>query len=283
MRRRARFGLAVLAALFLAGCTGLFFQPYRGYLLTPDQIGISYENVFFTTRDGLRLNGWFLPAKGKARGTVYFLHGNAQNISTHIGSVWWLPSYGFNVFLIDYRGYGLSQGTASVPAVFDDIESGLRALVARRDVDPHRIVLLGQSLGGSLAVYALTHSAYRADVRALVIDSAFASFRGIAREKLAAFWLTWPFQIPLSWTVDDAYSPIRYIDRVSPTPLLIIHSRTDQVVPVAHALSLYAAAKQPKQLWLLPHGDHIATFNDPANRVRLVRYLTRVLDGEGKD
>ncbi|MFL6647184.1 MAG: alpha/beta hydrolase, partial [Sulfurifustaceae bacterium] len=108
--------LLVIAALgaSMAGCTGVFFQPYRTLVRTPDDIGLAYEDVRFKTADGVVLHGWFLPANATACATVLFLHGNAENISTHIGSVYWMPRYGFNVFLPDYRGYGASSGTPSL-------------------------------------------------------------------------------------------------------------------------------------------------------------------------
>jgi fermentation-respiration switch protein FrsA (DUF1100 family) len=271
----------LLAMLLLNGCTNVFFQPYQGYLLTPTRVGLAYEDVDFNAKDGVRLHGWFLPAEGRAVGTVLFLHGNAENISTHLGSVYWLPKAHFNVFLIDYRGYGASEGAPTLPGAIDDADSALRTLVARKDIDPHRIVILGQSLGAAIAVYVAAHSEQRSYIRALVVDSSFASYRGIAREKLGGFWLTWPFQWPLSFTVNDDYSPIDAIPLVSPIPVLIIHDGADQIIPEHHATSLFAAAHEPKELWLLPDGGHIQTFNKPANRERFVRYLTRMLDGPG--
>ena len=150
--------------------------------------------MHFKAGDGTRLHGWFLPAAGRALGTILFLHGNAENVSTHIMSVRWLPARGFNVFLLDYRGYGASAGVPTQAGVQDDVDSALRTLLARPDVDPDRVVVFGQSLGGAIAV--LSRGAFRLPqhIRALVVESAFASYRQIAREKLADFWLTWPLQ-----------------------------------------------------------------------------------------
>ncbi len=106
--------------------------------------------------------------------------------------------------------------------VQDDVDSALRTLLARPDVNPDRIVVFGQSLGGAIAIYNIAHSPYRRHIRGLAVESAFASYRGIAREKLAAFWLTWPLQYPLSWLVSDRYSPAGAVADISPIPLLII-------------------------------------------------------------
>jgi len=261
----------------LLGCNGMFFFPYRAQMLSPDQLGLKYEDVYFAANDGTRLHAWFLPAVGEAMGTILFLHGNAENISTHIMSVRWLPAQGFNVFLPDYRGYGASQGEPSVEGVQEDVNAAMRTLLARPDVNPDRIVVFGQSLGGSIAIYNVAHSPYRSHVRGLAVESAFASYRQIAREKLASFWLTWPLQYPLSWTVSDSYSPAAAVAQISPIPLLIIHGDADPIVPVAHAKRLFELAREPKQVWIVPGGGHIQAFQYQSYRDRFVAWLNHVL------
>jgi fermentation-respiration switch protein FrsA (DUF1100 family) len=274
---RRRLILTGLMTVVLAGCNGLFFFPYRAQVRTPDTLGLAYEDVYFPASDGTRLHAWFLPGGAAAQGTVLFLHGNAENISTHIMSVRWLPARGFNVFLPDYRGYGESAGEPSLDGIQDDVDSALRTLLARPGVEPNRIVVFGQSLGGSIAVYNVAHSPYRRHIRGLAVESAFASYRGIAREKLAAFWLTWPLQYPLSWLVSDRYSPAHAVADVSPIPLLIIQGDRDPIVPVGHARQLFKLAREPKQLWIVPGGGHIQAFEYPGYRDRFVRWLERVL------
>lgn len=268
---------ALISVALLAGCTQLFFQPLRPHLHKPSELGVAHEDVYFDTRDGVRLHGWFLPATGTARGTVLFFHGNAENISTHIASVYWLPAQGYNVLLSDYRGYGLSQGTPSLDGLLEDIDSTVRYALTRPDVDTKRLVILGQSLGGVLAADYVAGSDRRRYIRALVIDSAFASFRGITREKLSAFWLTWPLSWPLGYTVNDDHSPIKSIARVSPIPLLIIHGDRDGIVPPEHGRRLYEAAQAPKDLWRVEGAGHIQALRFPAHRERLVRYLNERL------
>ena len=274
MRNLIFIGL-LSAALF--GCSGVFFQPYRGHAQTPENLGLMYEDVQFQAGDGTPLHAWFLPAEGKAQGTILFLHGNAENISTHIMSVRWLPTRGFNVFLLDYRGYGASGGAASLSGVQDDMDAALRTVLARNDVNPDRVVVFGQSLGGAIAIHNVAHSPYRRHIRALVVESAFASYRQITHEKLADFWLTWPLQWPLSWTVSDEYSPSAAVAGVSPIPLLIIHGDRDPIVPPLHGQRLYDLAREPKQLWVIPGGGHIQAFQSQIYRDRFVAYLTEVL------
>jgi fermentation-respiration switch protein FrsA (DUF1100 family) len=265
-------------ALALGGCTGVIFQPMHELVLTPDQIGLDYEEVEFAAADGVRLHGWFLPARAPRRGSILFLHGNAQNISTHIASVAWLPAKGFDVLLFDYRGYGRSEGSPSLPGLHLDFEAALEALLARPDVEPDRVVVFGQSLGASLAITALAASPRRQQVRALIIEGAFTSYRALAREKLGDFWLTWPLQAPLGLTIDDRYRPIDVIGELARLQLLIVHGEADRVVPPDHATALYEAARPPKTLWLVPGAGHIGAFTTPVNRAELVDYLTQTLD-----
>jgi fermentation-respiration switch protein FrsA (DUF1100 family) len=281
MRRPLRAVVLVLLLAATAGCAGMFFLPHRGHVLTPERIGLNYEDVYFESRDGVRLHAWFLPAQGEAVATVLHLHGNAENISTHIGSVYWMPARGFNVFLLDYRGYGLSLGSPSVEGALEDVDSAMQALLARGDVDRSRIVVFGQSLGGALAIHYVAHSPYRQFVRALIVESAFSSYREIAREKLAAFWLTWPLQYPLSWTVSDDYSPLRAVGQISPIPLLILHGDKDPIVPLHHGQRLYEAAHEPKALWVVPGGGHTEAMRHDALRDRLAAYIRNAVGAGG--
>ena len=149
-------------------------------------------------------------------------------------------------------------------------------------VDTDKIMVLGQSLGGALATHALGTEPYAEQIRGLIIDSTFSSYQGIAREKFAEFWLTWPFQYPLAWTVATGYDPIDRIDWFSPTPLLIIHSQHDPIIPLTHAEWLFEAAREPKQLWIIPQGGHISAFRYADVRERLLHYLSRILTDPGE-
>ncbi len=262
-----------IAAILCAGCTRFFFMPQPQLVRTPTEIGLDYEDVQFTAADGVRLHGWWLPAEKTALGSVVFFHGNAENISTHIASVYWLPAAGFNVFLMDYRGYGLSEGEPSLPGLHADAMAALQTVMERTDIDTSRVVVLGQSLGAAVAINALAQSPYRTRFKALIVDSGFAGHRQIAREKLAAFWLTWPLQWPLSLTVSDAFDPVRVIAGIAPVPLLIMHGTGDTVIPIEHARQVFALAREPKALWEIPGAQHIQALSDVEIRRRLLAYL----------
>ena len=269
--------LLTLLLFSLSSCTALFFQPQSQHVLTPERLGLEYEDIYFNSIDGLTLHGWYLPAPASARGTVLFLHGNGENISTHIAGIYWLPSRGYNVFIFDYRGYGRSEGIPDVEGALADVESALQTLVARTDIDSDRIVVLGQSLGGALAISAVAQSPLRNHVRAVISDSAFSSYRTIIREKMSDFFLTWPFQWVPWLTMDDKYSPVDTTPMLSPIPLLILHSEQDPIIPVHHATRLYESAREPKELWILPAGAHIEALTHKANQEKLVNYLERIM------
>lgn len=270
---------SLLLTLLLSGCTNLFFHPHSLLIDTPDRYGVEYQIENFKAADGTALNAWFLPAKikggGTAKATVLFLHGNAENISTHFRNIAWLPAEGFNVLALDYRGYGASDGKPSMKGALLDIDAAMHHLLERKGVDAKRIVIFGQSLGGSLAIHYIANSAYRANVRTVVIDSAFYDYRQIAREKLASSYVTWLFQW-LPWlTINNDYSPADSVATVSPLPLLLIQGDQDEVVPLHHTQQLFEQAGEPKERWVVPGAGHTQSLNNEAVRKRLVEYLLR--------
>lgn len=275
MRILHRFILFLLL-LATTGCSGLFFYPSRDMQEGPAVKLFSHRDVVFPSSDGVPIHGWYFPAEN-ARGSILVLHGNAQNLSAHVNSVLWLVKEGYNLFIIDYRGYGWSGGEPTLEGVHRDADAALEKLFSMPETDPDRVVVLGQSLGGSIATYTVVHSRRKDRIRALVIEGAFSSYRLIAREKASSFWLTWPLQHPLSWTINDSYSAVRWVAKVSPVPVLLLHGLDDPVVPVHHGRMLNEAAGSPKELWLTARPGHIQSFGDAAVRKNLVDYLSRVL------
>jgi uncharacterized protein len=266
---------ALLLAFCLTGCTQAFFQPSSAIATTPGQYGLEYQRMEFKAEDGTGLFAWFLPARGAPRGTVLYLHGNGENISTHFANVAWMPAAGFSVMALDYRGYGGSEGTPSLKGIQLDIDAAMGALLARPDVDAERIFIFGQSLGGALAIYYGAHTNQRAHVRAIIADSPFSDYRLITQEKLASTPLTWAFQwLPL-FTVDNDYSPQASVRALSPIPLLLIHGDHDGIVPVDHSQRLYERAADPKELWVLPGVGHIGSMRTKPIRDRLAEFLRR--------
>ncbi|MCC7203179.1 MAG: alpha/beta hydrolase [Nitrospirae bacterium] len=280
MKRWSKSGGKIIFLTYLliltTGCSSLFFYPQRELIDNPALLNINYRNIYFKTPDGVNLNGWLLKTRVNKNGTVLFLHGNAQNISTHVNSVLWLLDYGYDVFLFDYRGYGKSEGHVSLKGSHLDAISALDALLSMTDSKKKRVVVYGQSLGGAIAVYTVANSPHKAAVDAIILDSAFSSYRTIAREKLAALILTWPFQYPLSFLISDYYSPVRWIKKVYPVPVLLLHGDKDRVVAVDHSRIIYNNALSPKEIWVLKGLDHIEGVRDEGVRLRLLNYLDKL-------
>lgn len=244
------FALAFLL-LFLAGCVSSpFYYPDRVLYSTPASVGLKFENAVFASSDGTRLTGWFIRAAGyqnpkDAKGTVIHFHGNAQNMSAHWQFVGWLPQRGFNVFVFDYRGYGASQGSPEPKGVFEDSNSALNYVRSRKDVDPERLIVLGQSLGGTNAI-AVVGSGNRAGVKAIAIEATFYSYSSIANDKIAG----------AGALVDDTYSAERYVGNLAPIPLMLLHGTSDPVIPYAHSVRLFDKAREPKAMITVEGGGH---------------------------
>ncbi|MDH5473239.1 MAG: lysophospholipase [Gammaproteobacteria bacterium] len=259
----------------LAGCTNWMFAPMTKLLRSPAQVGIEYKDIVIHSQKGVALHGWYLPAKGVTHGSIVFFHGNGENISTHLATVYWLPEQGYEVFLVDYRGYGQSNGNADLPGSLQDVGASIEYAIHNKQSDKGLIVF-GHSMGASLSIYAVAHSDYKNQISGVVSIGAFSDYRKIVRDALSRSWLTWAFQWPLSYTVSNDYAPVDYVKNIAPVPLLIMHSSEDEIVPYYHAGVLFAAATQPKYFEKL-QGDHNYTFQYEQNRKIFLDYVSRFM------
>jgi fermentation-respiration switch protein FrsA (DUF1100 family) len=241
---------------------------------------LEFEDVYFHADDGVGLHGWYLPARGAARprAIVAFFHGNAENISTHLGAVAWLPSAGYGVFLFDYRGYGRSEKTPDIEGAHLDGIAALREAATRAEHERVPLVAYGQSLGGAIALETVAQAQGMVPVRALVVDSAFSDYRLIAREKLGGFWLTWLLSWALAATIPDDRRPVEAVSRLHAIPLLLVHGDADDVVPVHHGLLLFQASSADTELWILPGIRHAQAFQSQAMRRGLVEFLNVIVE-----
>lgn len=238
-----------------------FYYPDSRDRGSPADEHVAYEDVTFTTSDGVSLHGWFLPAATRpAKGTVLHLHGNAANITGHWPFVGWLPAAGYNVLTFDYRGFGRSSGKITRDGTVLDAEAALDYLRTRPDVDGSRIVLFGQSIGATIA--SVIASRRRGQIAAVVMDSAFTSYRDIAAHHIyrnpAMLLIAWWFPFGVSKSLDA----IDHVPLISPTPILFMHGKADRIVPTAMSQKLYIAAKDPKELWLIDGMDHMQVWEE---------------------
>ena len=265
--------LLVLACILtLTACTNLIFQPTRYKYSEPGESGIETEDIFIHNGPGVVLHGWRLPAVGQTRGSIVFLHGNAENISSHIGGVYWLPRHGYEVFLFDYRGYGRSTGTAGLDGVMHDAQRMIDYARKHASYADHRVTVLGQSMGGSIAIYALAHLPDKSGINGLITISSFSDYHLIARDALGSHWLTRPLRWPLSFAVSNRYRPADAIGGLSPIPVYVMYSEDDEIVPPYHAQKLFESAGTPRFLDEL-QGTHNQVLTLKHNHERLLEIL----------
>jgi fermentation-respiration switch protein FrsA (DUF1100 family) len=215
-----------------------------------DAIPGTVEDHFFATADGLRLHGWWCrPAEaefGTAQMLLLWFHGNAGNLSDRADLMVRLARLPVQVFIVDYRGYGRSEGRPSEQGLYRDADAAWRYLVSERRVRPGQIVVFGKSLGGVPAVDLAT----RVNPAGLILESTFTSVPDMAARHF-------PF-IPgaLIRSRMDSLSKIADI-RV---PKLHIHSPSDEVVPYQLGKRLYEAAATPKRFYEVDGAGHNETY-----------------------
>ncbi len=224
----------------------MIYFPERTIAATPQQFGMPYEDVWLTAADGVRLNGWFTPSSHPTGLTVLLLHGNAGNISNRFEKYAIFYRLGWDMFALDYRGYGKSAGEPDEAGLYLDARAAYRYLIDQRGVDPSKLIVYGESLGTAIAVDLLSEVA----AAGLVLEEGFTSAPDAGQE-------IYPF-LPVRWLMRSRYDSISKIGRIRAS-LLIFHSREDEFFPIHHAQKLLEAAPPPKELVEL-HGGHNDAF-----------------------
>lgn len=266
------FILIFITTLFPLGCNHLFYYPSSENYITPSKFNLKFENILIHTDDEETLHGWIIHSKNKSPiATIIHFHGNAENISSHFLYTAWLANKGFNIIEFDYRGYGTSTGKPTREGLLLDSQAVLNW--AQKNVKTKDIFIIAQSLGGAVVIPAFAKTPIN-NVKAIILDSTFDSYREIAQLKLSNIWLTWPFQWPLSFLITDNLSPIDYIQNIN-IPLIFIHGKNDPVVPFISGYSLFTYAKEPKEFWEVPSSEHCAAFinKDDFFRKKLISFL----------
>lgn len=241
----AGLGYLVIVALLFFGQSKLLYLPGipgRSLAATPASLGLSYKDVHLRTADDVQLHAWWIPAP-HPRGVLLFCHGNAGNISHRLESIKIFYELDLSVLIFDYRGYGRSEGKPSESGTYQDAEAAWRFLVERQGIAPERIILFGRSLGGSIAAWLGS----RHPTGALIIESSFVSIPEIAAHHYSVF--------PVRWLARLSYETGEYL-QAAKSPVLVIHSRSDEIIPFAHGQALYDAAPSPKRLLEIEGGHN---------------------------
>jgi len=223
----------VFAAFLFIFQSHYVYYPERVLLADPGSIGLDFENIHFETTDGVRLSGWFVPSEN-ASGVILFCHGNAGNISHRLESIQIFHRLGLDVFIFDYRGYGHSEGKPTEDGTYKDVVAAWQYLIEELEVDPNEVIVFGRSLGGAVASWlAQSHSP-----RALILESTFTSLPDIAAT-------LYPY-LPVRPLLRFEYNTAAYLSKVN-CPVLIVHSRGDEIMPFSHGQRLFAMGKEPKK------------------------------------
>ncbi len=219
----------------------VIFQPSPGVDLRPEQIGLADEEISLRTEDNITLHAFFLPSPGASR-ALLFLHGNAGNASHRLPNAAQLVRLGIHVLLLDYRGYGLSEGTPTEEGVYADARAGLSYLVETRGILAHRIVLFGRSLGAAVAI----DLSQDRSLAGLILESTFPSGANVARRALG----------PLgAWLARGRFESDRKIGQVR-SPLLFFHGDRDEVIDIELGRRLFEIAPEPKAFEVIPGAGH---------------------------
>ncbi|NDG25940.1 MAG: alpha/beta hydrolase [Proteobacteria bacterium] len=256
--------LGALFLLLLTSCSSLLYHPDKSLYLPHQKSGQTAHEIEFKTSDNVSLSAWFFPTKSNPpKGTVTLFHGNGQNISSHYLSVLWLVPQGYQIFVFDYRGYGKSQGSPSPKGTYLD---GLAALDKAWDLHQTNkalgkpFVVIGQSLGGTIALRSIQDFTNKDEVTHLVLDSTFLSYVEIARDKMLSSFITWPLSIFAGLLFSDEFAATESL-KTFKNSVLVIHDKNDDVIPFAFGKEIYEKAKEPKYLWALENVGHIGSFN----------------------
>ena len=272
------------AIAYIASCillfflqTRLIFQPTPTIAKTPDAFNIPYQEVWLPVKGRApktektdKIHGWWLPAANQQPlGTLLYLHGKGFNIGANINQSYRFRQLGFSVLLMDYRGYGRSQGSfPSEARIYEDAETAYNYLVKQRQLSPSEIFLYGHSLGGAVAVeLAVAHS----EAAGLIVQSSFTSMLDmVERQSLMRLF-------PVRLLLTQKFDSLKKV-KLLRIPVLFAHGTADPLIPAAMSEKLYAASGEPKQIWLLPNAKHNngdAFFNSSEYRQTLVDFAEK--------
>ena len=275
-----KFIIPSIFLFLIQSCSHVFYQPSPKHFVDPAQFKLSYEDVFFKSRDGTKLHGWFFKAKTtKPKGTIVQFHGNAQNISTHFFSLIWVIEQGYNLFTFDYRGYARSHGEPSQAGIYLDALAAFdKAFEFHQKYGNGKFVIYGQSTGGAIALRAIPDWERYEDISLIVMDSAFASYKDIAFDKLTSRWFLFPIS-PLAFVlVSDEYAADEVFEKIT-RPTLVIAGKKDEVVPPKFGKEIYKGiAADQKWWWSLPEGKHIDAYHHAQGkyRTKFMRLLDQI-------
>ena len=220
----------------------MVFYPLKDIEATPKDWGMNYESVNLKLSDDENISAWYLPHPEAVK-TILFFHGNGGNISHRGDSIYIFHKLKLNVLIIDYPGYGESDGTPSELGLYQSADAAWMYLTKNKKLNPDRVIIFGRSLGGAVAV----DLASRVKAGGLILESTFSSVRdilNIVMPKLSHF-------IYLRYSM-DSINKLKTIDM----PVLVIHSPEDTVIPFELGVKLFQGVQSEKDFLQLQGGHN---------------------------
>jgi pimeloyl-ACP methyl ester carboxylesterase len=251
--------VGVLAIAYLMACLYLLlrqqyfiFKPPTVIRTTPAAFNLKYQDVWLpvSTASGQisPIHGWWVPATAPEAPVWLFLHGNGSTIGDEVKRPFWFHQLGFSCLLIDYRGYGRSQGRfPTESSVYADVEAAWKYLTQNQQIPPSQIFVYGHSLGGALAIdLALKHP----EIGGLAVEGSFTTMRSMVDHLYRQFGI-----FPVDWLLHQKFDSLKKVSSLS-MPVLFIHGTDDRLIPAQMSQSLFEAASEPKKLLLVPEAGH---------------------------
>lgn len=288
-------GIAGLGGLYQARKTLYSFAIRRLALVrrivdekTPAEEGLAYEEIWFKSRDGLKLHGWYIPAPdGPGKATIIMGHGHAGSKVADLHYAAFFRRGGYSVFMFDFRGHGQSDGPLGTSMGYwerYDVAGAVDWLLGR-GLD--RLAMFGISMGGSIAILAAAENPH---IKAVVADSPYAHLRrSIAAELNNMTGLPLWLMRPVGWWGYRVLAghhgfdwreghPAEVVAKLAPRPLFIIHAQEDRLTRVENAHVLFKAARHPKELWIQPGIGHVEGYGvyGPEYERRVLEFLDKV-------
>jgi esterase/lipase len=256
------FLFLLLAFVLLWKSSSMIISPriFHGSM-TPDVLGMPYEDVTFITDDGITIRGWYIGSDSLERGII-FLHGFGVDKSDLVEVAQLFYQKGYALLLFDFRAHGESGGDKCSLGFYEirDLNAAVHFL---KDRGIRRIGAMGFSMGGTVALLAASENR---DILAIVSDSGYLSFSSAVRDFSAAYYRIPEFPLipPIVWFagkrigIDPGDMDLsRHLSSIAPRPIFIVHAEDDREITVSNAHLIYQFADQPKELWLVKNGGHL--------------------------
>lgn len=222
------------------------YKPSSGRLVAPAELGLGVQDCYFQASDGVKLNAWFMPA-APGQPTLLYFHGNGGSLSFMQSTFRHMSQAGFGALVVDYRGYGLSQGRPSEQGLYRDGLAAYRFLM-QKGVRPDRLLIHGQSLGGGVATYVASRRA----CAGLILESTFSSFPAIAAKVCGGGW-----KGRLAGGLVRTQFPNQQRLASIRVPVLVIHGKADELIPWTMGQALYGALPQGRgRAWWVAGAGH---------------------------